>query len=299
MGGGSVDIKQLKYFRAIALEGNITGAAKRLFMTQPSLSQQLQLLEGELGVKLVDRGSRRIILTEAGRLLYDRAEQILDLLNTTAMELKELHEGYKGTLSIGTIASSGVTLLPGLIRDFHRRYPNIKFNLREGDTPRIVELLSNGIIELGIVRSVFDLDSYYWVDLPPEPMIIAMSQEWDCGEKSQHIAVKELVDKPVLVHRSNEAMISECCQRYGFEPNIFCKGDDVRSLLVLANEGIGLAIVPKSALGLVPGNNIKYKEIVDSPLKIKKAVVWLRQRYLSAAAKQFINMLSGDILSLN
>ncbi|MDR3565972.1 MAG: LysR family transcriptional regulator [Negativicutes bacterium] len=289
-----MDIKQLKYFRTIATEGTISGGAKRLFMTQPSLSQQLRLLESELGVKLIDRGSRRITLTEAGRLLNERAEQVLDLLSSTAREVKELHEGDKGTLSIGTIASSGVTLLPGLMRDFHQQYPNIKFQLLEGDTPRILDLLNNGIIEVGIVRSAFDLALYHWVDLPPEPMIVAMSPEWDCGGQTHQIALNELAGKPLLLHRSNEMMIIDCCQSIGFEPNILCQGDDVRSLLVLANEGIGLAVVPKSALGLVPSSNIKYKEIVDPPLEIKKAVIWMRQRYLSATAKHFINTMFAD-----
>lgn len=286
-----MDIKQLKYFRAIAAEGHITGAAKRLFMTQPSLSQQLKLLEIELGVQLVERGSRRITLTEAGRLLQDRAGQILDLLHTTEIELKELHEGYKGTLSLGTIASSGVTLLPGLLRDFHKRYPNIKFQLWEGDTPRILELLNNGLIEVGIARSVFDLEVYHSITLPSEAMIVAMSGEWNCGEQADSVTMNELADKPLLLHRSNELMILESCHQAGFAPQILCKGDDVRTLLVLANEGFGLAIVPKSALGLVPSHGLSYKQIVESPLAIKKSIVWLRQRHLSAATKHFLNMM--------
>ena len=290
-----MDIKQLRYFRAIVQEGNITGAAKRMFMTQPSLSQQLQLLEDELGVKLIDRGSRKITLTDAGRLLYVRAEQMLDLLNSTATELKEIHGGYKGNLSIGTIASSGVTLLPGLIREFHLQYPNVKIDFRESDTPGILALLSNGVIEVGIIRSIFDLDSYYWIDLPTEPMIIANSELWANGEEAQSITIKELKDKPILIHRNKEAMIYERCRQYGFEPNIVCKGDDVRSLLVLANEGIGFAIVPKSSLGLMPSSTIQYREIADSQLEIKKAVVWLKHRYISVAAKKFITMLAGDV----
>jgi len=293
-----MDIKQLKYFRTIVAEGHITGAAKKLFMTQPSLSQQLKLLESELDVKLVERGSRRIKLTEAGLLLHERAEQILDLLHTTATELKELHGGYKGTLSIGTIASSGVTLLPGLVRDFHKRYPNIKFQLWEGDTQRILDLLNNGLVEVGIVRFVFDLEPYQWVNLPPEPMIAAMSQDWSCGEDAQYVSMNDLADKPMLLHRSNEAMVVECCHRLGWEPNILCKGDDVRSLLVWANEGIGLAIVPKSALGLVPSHTLKYKEIIDSLLEIKKAVIWMRQRHLSATAKHFLNTMFSDCSQL-
>ena len=291
-----LDIKQLRYFRTIVQEGNITGAAKRLFITQPSLSQQLQLLEDELGVKLVDRGSRRITLTDAGRLLYDRAEQMLDLLNSTSTELKEIHGGYKGNLSIGTIASSGVTLLPGLIREFHRQYPGVTIDFRESDTPGILELLSNGVIEVGIIRRIFDLDSYYWIELPTEPMIIASSESWSTGQEDQPITIKELKDKPMLIHRRNEAMIYERCRQHGFEPNIVCKGDDVRSLLVLANEGIGFAIVTKSSIGLMPSSTIQYREIADSQLEIKKAVVWVKHRYISAAAKKFIAMLAGDVL---
>jgi LysR family transcriptional regulator, salicylic acid-responsive activator of bsdBCD len=289
-----MDIRQLKYFRSIVAEDNITEAAKRLFMTQPSLSYQLQLLENELSVKLVHRGSRKVTVTEAGRLLNDRAGQILDLINTTVLEVKELHEGYTGTLSIGAIASSGVTLLPGLIRDFHFQFPNIIFQLFEGDTPKILELLKSGIIEIGIIRAAFDRELYNWIDLPTESMIAAMSPKWSCGDQPHDISINELAHKPLLVHRSNEMLIADCCQRAGFQPKIICKGDDVRSLLVLADEGIGLAIVPKSALGLVPGNNIIYREIRDSSLEIKKAIIWVRQRFLSAAAKHFIDTFSGS-----
>lgn len=185
-------------------------------------------------------------------------------------------------------------MLPGLIRVFHKKYPNIKFQLWEGDTHRILELLNNGLIEVGIVRSVFDLELYHSVNLPPEPLIVAMSQEWAGERQTPHLSMDDLSDKPLLLHRSYDLMVTECCQRYGFEPEILCKGDDVRSLLVLANEGLGLAIVPKSALGLVPSHTLTYKEIIDSPLEIKKSVIWLRQRYLSAAAKHFLNTMFAE-----
>lgn len=286
-----MDIRQLKYFCAIAHEGSISGAAKRLFMTQPSLSQQLQVLENELSVKLVDRGSRRLTLTEAGLLLKDRAEQILDLLAATSLEVKELHDGYKGMLSIGTIASSGVTLLPRFIREFHQQYPRVRYQLFEGDTPRILDLLSNGVIEIGIVRASFDSQLYHSLDLPTDPLIAAMAEKWiDHGGKNE-LPVNELAGKPLLLHRSNERMIVDVCRNFGFEPDVLCKGDDVRSLLVLANEGIGLALVPRSALGLTPGNTLHYRELDEASLSIQKAIVWMRNRYLSVAAEHFIHQI--------
>lgn len=287
--GEKMDIRQLKYFRAIAAEGTISGAAKQLYMTQPTLTQQIHRLETELGVKLFTRSGRRIVLTEAGRLLSTRAEQILDLLHTATIEVKELHEGYKGVLSIGTIASVGVTLLPKFLRDFNRQYPNISIQLFEGDTPRILDLLHTGIIEIGIVRSIFDPRNYAQIDLHPDPLFVAMSPEWDVEQDSPSITIHNLAGKPLLLHRSNEAMIVDSCQAFGFQPDILCKGDDIRTLLVLAHEGIGLALIPKSASGLIPSSTIRYKEIINSQLMIKRSVIWMKDRYFTASAKFFIN----------
>jgi len=290
-----MDIKQLRYFQVIAEERQITRAAQRLHMAQPPLSQQLKLLEEELGVKLVERGNRGVALTGAGRLLCNRGEQIIELLDTTVKELKELNEGYTGALSIGAVASSGTTFLPCRILKLHKQYPNINFQLWEGDTYRILELLNTGIIEIGIVRTIFDSDIYNSVSLAKEPMVVAMCREWNYGEQADQVGMKELADKPLLLHRSNEPMIVECCHKHGFEPQILCRGDDVRSLLVWADAGLGLAIVPKSAVGLVSGNNLIYKEIIESSLEIKKAVIWLKNRYLSATTKNFLEMILSDL----
>ncbi|AJQ29844.1 LysR family transcriptional regulator [Pelosinus fermentans] len=290
-----MDIKQLKYFLTIAEEGQITRAAKRLHMAQPPLSQQLKVLEEDLGVNLVERESRGIVLTEAGHLLYKRAAHMLELLKATRKELKEIDEGRSGTLSIGAVASSGTTFLPIKIVSFHERYPHVNFNLREGDTNKILELLNTGVIEIGIVRTIFDPKTYHSVSLPEEPMVVAMCHEWNCNKEKFQINVEELANKPLLLHRSNENMIVECCQQNGFEPQIFCRGDDVRSLLVWADAGLGMAIVPKSAVGLVPSNKLLYKEIIDTSLEIRKAIIWLRNRYLSASTRNFIEMILSDL----
>mgnify|MGYP003587165999 CR=1 FL=1 len=286
--GEKMDVKQLKYFRAIVTEGTISGAAKQLYMTQPSVSQQLHLLEKELDVQLFDRSSRRMTLTEAGRLLNARAEQMLDFLHTTAAEVKELHDGHKGTLLIGTIASAGVTLLPRFLHDYNDKYPHIKIQLFEGDTPRILDLLNKGIIEIGILRTIYDPQHYERIDLPPDPFILAMSPKWDLDQACPSINIKELAAKPILLHRSNEAMFIDYCQKFDFLPNIICKGDDIRTLLVLAHEGVGMALIPKSAAGLIPSNTIRYKEIINSRLVIKRSVIWMKDRYFSSTAKFFI-----------
>ncbi len=102
-----MDIKQLTYFIAIVEEGTITHAANRLHMAQPPLSTQLKLLEDELGTKLLERGARKIKLTDAGKILYQRAKHIIEITNSTTKEIEEFRKGIQGTLRLGTISSSG------------------------------------------------------------------------------------------------------------------------------------------------------------------------------------------------
>jgi DNA-binding transcriptional LysR family regulator len=112
-----MDIRQLKYFLAIAEEKNITKAAKKLYISQPPLSQQLKLLEEELGVTLLERSTRKMKLTEAGKLLRHRAKQIIELMETSIKEIKNLNLGVKGILSIGFVSSAGSILLPEQIHN--------------------------------------------------------------------------------------------------------------------------------------------------------------------------------------
>src|SRR3954471_9124093 len=161
-----MDIRHLKYFIAIVEEGKISQAAKRLNIAQPPLSQQLKQLESELGVTLFERHTRKLIITEEGLLLYKRAKEILELLTGTVEEVRELSDGTKGTLSIGTIASLGAQLLPEKIRDFQIHYPDVQFQVWEGDPIRIMELVANRIIELGIVRLPIDNSIFDMIHLP-------------------------------------------------------------------------------------------------------------------------------------
>ncbi|MCX7779458.1 MAG: LysR family transcriptional regulator [Negativicutes bacterium] len=282
-----MDIRQLRYFLAIAEEGQISGAAKRLHIAQPPLSQQLKQLETELGVQLVERGSRKIQLTEAGRALRNRAEQILDLVNTTEKEIKEFDAGVKGTLAIGTVASGAVPLAEH-IRSFHAQYPGIDYLLWEGETERIIRLLNDGVIEIGLVRLPVDTAVFDSIPLPKEPLVAAMNSSWaeDCDAP---IPVTGLAQKPLLIHRRHQAMIMKTCREAGFEPTILCKADDPRSILAWADAGIGIAIATASLARLFPSPSLRYRQIDAPDLETAAAVVWLRNRYLSTAARHFLD----------
>ncbi|KYZ77959.1 LysR family transcriptional regulator [Anaerosporomusa subterranea] len=287
-----MDIRQLRYFLAIAEEGQISGAAKRLHIAQPPLSQQLKIMEEELGVQLVERGSRSTRLTEAGRALRHRAEQILDLVNTTVKEVQAFDEGAKGTLALGTIASLGSNLLPDWISSFHEQYPGIDFLLWEGETERITDLLNSGVIEIGLVRLPIDSAIFESIHLPKEPLVAAMSNKWmDGGDGPMPIV--ELANKPLLTHRRHVSMITKSCREAGFEPTILCKADDPRSMLAWADADIGIAIATASMARQITNSNLRYREIIAPGLETAAAVVWMKNRYMSTAARRFLETFVG------
>ncbi|MDF2499835.1 MAG: transcriptional regulator, LysR family [Anaerosporomusa subterranea] len=289
-----MDIKDMKCYLAVVEEGSINAAAKRLHIAQPPLSRQMKQLEEELGVKLFERGKRKVQLTEAGRLLRNRAEQFLGQVDNTVKEMRQLNAGTCGTLSIGTVTSSGVTILPGVVRAFRSSFPSVSFQLWEGETNRITELLNRGSIEIGIVRFPFDAEIYESIKLPNEPLVAAINKNHNdyLGDHTDCIKLSELAGKPLLIHRKYEAMIVEYCQQFGFAPEFVCMSDDVMPILVWADADIGIAIVPRAAIGLIPSTNLTYKTITNPCLETTAAVIWMRNRYLSAAAHNFLTLFT-------
>jgi len=187
----TIGIKDMRAFFAIVEEGNISHAAQRLGVAQPALSRQMKHLEENLHVKLFERGSRRIRLTEAGQVLYNRVESILGMVDGTVREITEIGSGTKGTVRIGTITSSGAMILPDLIAQFRKIYPDVTFEIWEAEGARILELLDSRIIEIAITRTQVDNLNYELLVLPNEPLVMVMNSQNVCG-KGDTIRLAEL-----------------------------------------------------------------------------------------------------------
>ena len=291
-----MDIRDMKNFYAIVEEGNISNAAKRLNIAQPPLSKQMKQLEEKLGVQLFERGSRRIRLTEAGQLLRERVEQIVGLVDNTIKEITELNSGIAGTLSIGTVTTSGAILLPNLLHRFHSLYPDVTFQLWEGDGYRILELLDNRIIEVGIIRAPFDSGIYESITLPDEPLMIAMRRDGpQCGEETETIRLAELANQPLIIPRRWKTMVEDWCEKAGFKANIVCLSDGVLLNILWAKLGIGMALVPRSTEAISSDSELIYKTIVEPNVSTQTVIVWVKNRNLSASSKHFLALLK-DLL---
>lgn len=148
-----MNIEYLKNFIAIVEEGTILGASKKLYIAQPSLSNQIQYLENEYDCKLIIRGSRKIKLTQEGEVLYKKAKNIIELLNQTKKEIDEIKIGIKGNLSIALPPSIYSDLVRNTFAKFINNYPNIHLSIYEMTSIKAKEYLLQGICELAIVNA--------------------------------------------------------------------------------------------------------------------------------------------------
>ncbi len=293
-GGKRVDIRQLLYFTTIAEEGSISAAAKKLHLSQPPLSYQMKLLEEELHLPLIERSARGIALTEAGRVLYKRAQGILELSELTRKEMLAMASGFTGTLHIGTVSSSGASLLGWRIPAFHQKYPQIGFAIHEGNTFELMEMLESGLIELAIVRTPFHSDQLNCLYLSPEPMIAAGAASFfPAGMPSgQPISLELLGHAPVILYRRFEKILLSLCEQKGITPQVFCIADDARTTLMWAEAGLGVAVVPQSAYRIMPHHNMVYGELSEEDLHTRIAAVCKKGCSLSWAAQQFLEIFA-------
>lgn len=285
-----MEIKDMRAFYAIVEEGNISHAAQRLDIAQPALSRQMKRLETSLGVQLFERGSRRIRLTDAGRVMYARVEHILGMVDGTIREITDIGSGVAGSIRLGTITTSGALLLPELISEFHSRYPNVTYQIWEADGARILELLDNRVIEIGITRTQVDAKVYESIVLPNEPLVIIMNKENEVGEDAEHVHMSELKDVPIIIPLRWQSVFMANCRKLGFEPNVICVSDSIVQDLLLAKMGMGMAVLPVSSKTLLTDGNLVYKRLIDPEMSTHTVIAWLKNRTLSSASEHLIQL---------
>lgn len=201
---------------------------------------------------------------------------------------KSLVRGARGKLKLGTISSSGTALLSSRIINFNKKYPNIKFEIYEENTYELIEMMNSGIIEVGIVRTPFNAEEFECLFLESEPMVAVMSKDYNFKNESNEVYLDDLKNINLIIYRRFEKILLSEFQQLGFEPNIFGINDDARTTILWARAGLGIGIVPQSAVNFEFMNNIKFKVINKSTLRTQISAIWIKERYLSITAKRFL-----------
>lgn len=276
-----MDLKQLSYFTAIVDEGSISAAAKKLHISQPPLSHQMKSLENELGVVLFERGLRSITLTDAGKLLYTRAKTILDMASATKMEIDNLGRGLSGTLRIGMVSSSSLGHIARKLRDFREIYPEVTYQIYEGNTYQMLDALKTSQIDLALVRAPFPETGFVCYKYREEYFVAA----GQAGVLEDEDGLVELAHKPLILYRRWEPFIREVFEKRGLAFRTACIADNAWTCIQMAKTGMGIAIVPESFA--VEDGEIKVCHIGEEALKSQLMLVKREDRYISNITRIF------------
>lgn len=298
-----MEIRQLRYFTAVVEEGTVTGAAKRLNMTQPPLTAQLHSLEAELGCHLFKHEGRRLHLTEAGRTFYQRACTILGLCSATAVEMENFRAGNAGTLRIGVVSSVQGTLFMEWITQFASAHPLIRYEIYTSNTYHLLEQLRMDQLDLAIVRTPFSAPAMEILPLCRESiMAVGLRTYFEntntristAGSVSYTaISLSQLAQKPLILYRRWEGILLSRFEAAGCTPQIRCCNDDAQTTLALAENGLGVGILPASAIYQLENPNLAVFQLDDAALTTEIAVLCKSKEKLPQVAQLFWNMLEN------
>ena len=284
-----MEIRVLRYFLTVVREESITKASEVLHITQPTLSRQLAQMEEEIGVRLFDRGTRKIRLTNEGLLLRRRAEEILQLVDKTEKELVEQEEQVEGRISVGCGEIASVQLLPELIRSFHQMYPLVTFDLFTATADLVKEQMDKGLLDLGLLLEPVEMGKYEFIRLDrKERWVVLMPPDDPLAEK-EAVTAGDLAGLPLILPRRMQVQ-SELASWFGdhyknlnvlFTSNLSTNG------AVMVSRKLAYSLVIEGAVPFWDSSKIASRPLYPN-LTATSVLAWKREQPFSLAATKFI-----------
>lgn len=283
-----MEIRVLRYFVEAAKERSMTGASRKLHVTQPTLSKQIKELEEELGQKLFIRGNYNIHLTPEGEILYKRALDILEMVDLTTSEFASMNEFNGGDIYIGCAESEGITLLAKAAKKLQAKQDNLHFHMYSGNAETVCERLDKGLLDLAVVVQNIDLSKYSYLDLPiKDTWGLIMRKDSPMVSKAK-IPIENLIGIPLIVSRqgvTNE--MPEWLQKNYDRLNIVATYDLIFNASILVREGVGYALGFDKLVNTGAESIVCFRPIeptITSPMRL----IWRKEQQFSRAAELFL-----------
>jgi DNA-binding transcriptional LysR family regulator len=292
-----MELRRLRYFVAVAEELSFNRAAQRLHISQPPLSNQIKQLEEELGVLLFKRSSRGVRMTEAGELLLEEARRIFIQLEQTARMVERVGSGKVGRLSLGFVPSATNEVLPPVLYEFRRSFPDVELLLHEMMPDQVVQRLHGRQIDVGFFYLPFDDSSVNIRPVSREPLVVALPEMHPLA-KEPEIDLRTLEREPFVLPMRYEmpglyGQVTEICRQAGFTPRAVQKDVWLMQTIVgLVASGIGVALIPAS-LRNFRRKGVVYKTVRNLSPKVEMGMVW-RRSDSSAVLSAFLDVV-GEV----
>lgn len=295
-------IQQLQYFLAAVQHGSFSAAADALHLAQPSLSEQIRKLEGELGAPLFARGGRGLELTEAGRLLRPHAERVLAASEEAASSVREVARLEGGQLSFGTFGNAPYHLLSDLVQDFRSRHPNVRIRLTGLNSSTVAEAVRDGRLEAGMIVLPIDARGLEVRPIAQDETVLVSR---DPERLKEPMTIERLQDRPLILYDARygwddptRRTLLDRAQRAGVELEPDIEVEYVEAALELAARGLGDTLGAKSITVARAFSRRLGTVAFDPPLYDAIAFITRRNAHLSPATRAFMALAEKRITRL-
>ncbi|WP_066563689.1 LysR family transcriptional regulator [Sphingobium sp. TKS] len=262
-----MDLRLLRYFVAVADEGNFNRAAERLHIAQPPLSRAIQQLEAHVGAPLLDRASRPLRLTDVGRLLHAQALQLLARMEDVETMVKSAATSRRRRLVIGFVASTIYARLPELIREFRKAAENVELVMLESTTLEQIAALKDGRIDVGFGRIRFEDPAVRRIILRNEKLVAAFPVDHPLAHGDGPISLRDLADEPQIIYPraprpSYADQVISLFRDHAIEPRIVHEARELQIAIGLVAAEEGMAIVPES-VHRARSHDVAFRDLVE------------------------------------
>lgn len=259
-----MEIQQLKFFLEVVKHKNFTIAASELCISQSSLSKQIKALEDELGIRLFDRSTRGVKLTEAGSGFLDYANRIIDDYDEMLVKIKAYKEKDKKTLNIGTIPVMTQYGITSLVACFKKQHTDVDINIIEGRSPEILELLDASKIDLAFIRTASLPGADYKINpLTDDDLVMIVPKDHPFAKKL-NIDLSEAFQENFIFLDSGPGIYDLCmkaCRKSGFEPHVLYKYSRIETIIGVVSEGIGVSLLMRRVVEFFNNKDIAIIEL--------------------------------------
>lgn len=285
-----MDIRQLSYFLEVAAHSSFSKASKAIHLSQPTLSKMVKNLEEELGVVLLNRSTRRVDLTDAGKVVQAHAQNVLVATQNLLSAVADLTEMRSGQFKLGLPPVIGASFFPKVISDFHELHPDIGIHLVEEGGKKIEQLLLEGAIDLGVVVLPVEETLFEMVPIVERRLCLVLPVSHKLADKQQ-VSLAELRDDSFILFRQEFNLhdrVKEACVREGFEPQVAYESTQWDFIYELVSAGQGVSLLPETVCSKFDSEKVRVIRDIEPDIHWDLGIIWKKDGYVSHAAKGWI-----------
>ena len=289
-----MEISQLQSFLEATKTGSFRGAARALYLSQPSLSGRIKSLERELRAPLFHRLGRGVRLTEAGEAFRPFAEQALDSLDLGKEAVRQTQDAQHHTITIGSARIIGTYMLPPLLERYQRRFPGVSTRIRTGRSSDVIEMVASGVVDLGLSRGLYHSDVHS-IHLYNEEIVLVTYGGHPFAQRG-HALISEVAREPLILYDPTSTyflLINQACRQAGIVPQIETTLDNIEATKRMVALGLGISFLPRSAIfaEVKQGSIVPIELLDDQQVHLPTHVLVRRAQHYSPPLLAFLKLL--------